>query len=280
MGLCDDVRRHCAEVATGARSIRIDLEAAEGIEAGPPPSLDPATHYLEGEPEEVATFLLTLDAINFGSGWFPTLRKPAGRSGYFTVASALAARFRAAGPWSPGELLELDAEAVARVLGQEPDHELMALYAQALNDLGAFLGDHRDVVAHGLVGEQRLDLALLALPHVALSRQQPVAEDLPQFGVGLVALVEVVGAGGKHVLHHVRVEEEGGLAVVLARGTGKAHHVAELEHGTVRRAEQVLLQFEQRPDHREPLGPRGHVPVRRCDLRDPGLHGHIGLLGV
>ena len=48
----------------------------------------------------MAAYLLTLDAINFGSGWFPTLRKRPGCSGYFTVAWALADRFREHGPWS------------------------------------------------------------------------------------------------------------------------------------------------------------------------------------
>jgi hypothetical protein len=59
--------------------------------------LDPGAHYLEGEPGDVAAYLLTLDAVNFGSGWFPTLRRRPGRSGYFTVAWALADRFRAHG---------------------------------------------------------------------------------------------------------------------------------------------------------------------------------------
>ena len=44
-------------------------------------------------------YMLTLDAINFGSGWFPTLRKRPGCSGYFTVAWALADHFRCDGPW-------------------------------------------------------------------------------------------------------------------------------------------------------------------------------------
>jgi hypothetical protein len=64
-----------------------------------------------------------------------------GCSGYFTVAWSLADRFRAHGPWSVAELLGLDARSVAEVLGQEPGHELMALYAQALRQLGRFLGE-------------------------------------------------------------------------------------------------------------------------------------------
>ena len=53
--------------------------------------------------------MLVLDSINFGSGWFPTLRKRSGCSGYFTVAWALADRWRSAGPWSNAELRALDA---------------------------------------------------------------------------------------------------------------------------------------------------------------------------
>jgi Potential Queuosine, Q, salvage protein family len=121
--------------------VQIDLDALAGVGAAPAPELDPERHYLEGTPEDVAGYLLTLDTVNFGSGWFPTLRKRPGCSGYFTVAWALADRWREAGPWSPEELRQVDAAAVAAVLGQEPGHELMALYAAALRDLGTFLGE-------------------------------------------------------------------------------------------------------------------------------------------
>ena len=164
MGLCDEVRSACAEIAAGARSVRIDLDRLDRIAPGPEPALDPERHYLEGPPEAVATYLLTLDAINFGSGWFPTLRKRPGASGYYTVAWALADRFRAEGPWSNDELRALDAASVARVLGQEPDHELMALYATALNDLGRWLGDRSalDAVAAANGSAERLAEQLAA----------------------------------------------------------------------------------------------------------------------
>src|SRR4051795_6163082 len=103
MGLTDDVRTRCAAIAASARHVSIELDALDRIEAGPPPTLDPDAHYLDGPPEHVASYLLTLDAINFGSGWFPTLRKRAGRAGYFTIASALTERFRSHGPWSNAE---------------------------------------------------------------------------------------------------------------------------------------------------------------------------------
>jgi hypothetical protein len=151
MGLLADVRAECRRIAGEALSVRIELEHLVALEAGPPPALDPERHYLEGSREDVAAYLLTLDTINFGSGWFPTLRKRSGSSGYFTVAWALADRFRAEGPWGNEELRSLEAASVAAVLGQDADHELMALYAQALRDLGVFLGERTplEVVSGG-----------------------------------------------------------------------------------------------------------------------------------
>ena len=161
MGLTDDVRMGCAEIARGARSVAIDLDALDRVEPAPAPELDPERHYLEGSPEDVASYMLVLDSINFGSGWFPTLRKRPGFSGYFTVAWALSDRFRAHGPWSNAQLRSLDAATVAEVLGQEPGHELMALYAEALRDLGRFLGDRTplEVVSRDSAEELAAELA-------------------------------------------------------------------------------------------------------------------------
>jgi hypothetical protein len=141
MKLLDEVRASCRALARSARFVHIDVEGASAPPAAPPAALDPRRHYLEGDPQSVAGYLLALDAINFGSGWFPTLRKRPGCSGYFTVAWALADRFRAHGPWSNAELRGLDAADLAAVLEQEPAHPLMRLYAEALRDLGRFLGE-------------------------------------------------------------------------------------------------------------------------------------------
>jgi hypothetical protein len=129
--------------------VRIDLEALEDLAPGEPPELDPQRHYLDGPQPDVAAYLLVLDTINFGSGWFPTLRKRTGSSGYFTVAWALADRWRAGAGWTNAQLRAMRTEEVADTLGQPRDHELMALYAQALRELGRFLGDRHalDIVA-------------------------------------------------------------------------------------------------------------------------------------
>jgi putative queuosine salvage protein len=134
------------------------------IERGPPPALDPERHYLEGSREDVAAYLLALDSINFGSGWFPTLRKRPGCSGYFTVAWGLADRFREQRPWTPAQLRDLEAAELAAVLGQDPGHELMGLYASALRDLGEFLGRRSplEVIAEAGGSAERLAESLAA----------------------------------------------------------------------------------------------------------------------
>ncbi len=86
-------------------------------------------------------FWLSLDAINFGSGWFPTLRKDPGRSRYRTIAAAWRAHAQSAGPLSAAQLASIAAGDVARILDQDPEHELMELYARSLRDLGARLAE-------------------------------------------------------------------------------------------------------------------------------------------
>ncbi len=163
-GLCDDVRATCARIAGAAEWVNIDIDGLEALEPGPPPPLDPERHYLEGAPADVATYLLVLDAVNFGSGWFPTLRKRPMHSGYFTVAASIADRFRAGGAWTPAQLRAMRTEEVADTLGQDRDHELMALYAQALRSLGAFLGEGNalDVIDRASGSAERLATQLAA----------------------------------------------------------------------------------------------------------------------
>jgi hypothetical protein len=151
--------------------------------------LDPERHYLEGTRAAVTRYMLTLDSINFGSGWFPGLRKRPGSSGYYTVAWALADRFRAGGPWSNEELRALTADEVAGVLGQERGHELMALYASALNHLGDFLGEREavDVVDAAGGSAERLAESLTEMPYFRdegfWKRAQITPNDLALAGV-------------------------------------------------------------------------------------------------
>jgi hypothetical protein len=214
MALPDDVRAGAAEIAAHATQVRIDLDALAAIEPRPTPALDPERHYLEGPPEDVASYLLTLDAVNFGSGWFPTLRKrqAGGRpvSGYFTVAWALADRFRAHGPWTNAQLRALHADEVARVLGQPHDHELMALYAQALRSLGSFLGERSalELVEQARGSAVALADALaggMAMFHDAgfFKRAQIVPSDLALAGVAEFSDLERLTIFADNLVPHV-----------------------------------------------------------------------------
>jgi hypothetical protein len=139
MALPDDVRAACAEVARRARHVAIDDErvAAYAGTLGDAPAAPDAG----GEDDERrAAFSLQLNAVNFGSGWFPTLRKAPGMSGFRTVEAGL----RAHGPWPARELLRFTAGRIAAVTGQDPGHPLMVLYAQALRELGGHVLERHD----------------------------------------------------------------------------------------------------------------------------------------
>jgi hypothetical protein len=154
------IRAACAEVACRARQVRIDPARLRAFcaellaEPGRPPGLDPA-HHLLGRGGDTLAYVITLDAINFGSGWFPWLEKRPGVSGYFTVATALRERFEARGPWSAAELQQLDGAELARVLGQPPGPperaQLMDLFARALGELGRFLEERHGGRFEGVV---------------------------------------------------------------------------------------------------------------------------------
>jgi hypothetical protein len=140
----DELRTTCAEVARRARSVRVQEDAIQAYAASlvggrdistPPVRLSGASR------ADQAAYWLTLDAINFGSGWFPTLRKDEGRSGYATVSAAWRAHWDSEGPLDVAALTRLTPADVAAILGQDPDHELMELFALSLGDLGARLLD-------------------------------------------------------------------------------------------------------------------------------------------
>lgn len=139
------IREACRDVAEAARFVHIDEAAlaryAEQL-ATPrllPPKYDRDAHFL-GRPAETVAYVVTLDAVNFGSGYFPHLAKRPGRSGYFTVAMALTDCFRRRGSFAAEELATVTEPACADLFDQDPRDpvvaELMNLFARAWNDLG------------------------------------------------------------------------------------------------------------------------------------------------
>ncbi|MGH2832837.1 MAG: queuosine salvage family protein [Solirubrobacteraceae bacterium] len=194
MTLTDEVRSSAARIAENASWVSIQTSALAEIEPGPPPTLDGRFHYLEGSAADVADYLLVLDTINFGSGWFPLLAKRSfdgcPLSGYFTVAWALAEHLRSNGPASGHWLRQVSSTEIAEILGQRPDLELMSLYAQALRALGTFLGERRALDLLELCGRSAERLAAMLVEgmpmfadHGFYKRAQITASDLALAGV-------------------------------------------------------------------------------------------------
>ena len=138
MSLPGEIRAAAAAVADRARFVRIAEERIEPYAATLPAESPPAPDLEGAGLEERAAFSLTLNAINFGSGWFPTLRKAPGMSGFRTVEAGL----RAHGPWSADALAAMTREEIAAAVGgQDPGHELMGHFAVHLRELGERVRD-------------------------------------------------------------------------------------------------------------------------------------------
>jgi hypothetical protein len=204
LSLPDEVRRCSAEIARGARWVRIDLDAptVTGGVAG----LDADQHFLEGSPEEVARYVLALDTINFGSGWFPTLR----HGSTDAMTERLTAHVRAHGPWWGAELGELRAAGVAAVLDEDASHPLMALYAEGLAQLGAFAGGRDALEVVDDAGGSAARLASQLAGGMAFfddlgffKRAQITANDLVLAGVAAFEDVDALTVFADNFLPHV-----------------------------------------------------------------------------
>jgi hypothetical protein len=150
--ILEEVRARCREVAERARLVQVDTARIPAYAASLPPErlllpeMDPAIHYL-GHDEGTVAYYLTLDAVNFGSGYFPDIFGDR-QSGYRRIAAALTEQFRRAGPFSPNELRDLAPAQCAGTFALDASipaaSELVTLYASALNELGAFVCDRFD----------------------------------------------------------------------------------------------------------------------------------------
>jgi putative queuosine salvage protein len=177
LSLFDEVRQACAAVSREAAHVRINRELIESYSASLPleqirtPELHPDRHHLNCGDETLA-FFVTLDTINFGSGYFPHLTKRPGMSGYFTVAASLNDYFKANGPLTASQLESLDAPRCSMIFGQNPRdetiNELMQLFATALNDLGRLLsrfnGSFGEMIASADGSAEALARTLIEMP--------------------------------------------------------------------------------------------------------------------
>jgi len=142
------VRKTCAEVAKRAYYVHIDYNAIPEyalslpVERTSGAKHDPSLHYL-GKGNDTAAFFLILDTINFGSGYFPNLKKRPGMSGYLTIASSLKEYFERHGTPTPQLLSKITRGECSGIFFQDPANEvaqeLMGLFAEALRNLGDYL---------------------------------------------------------------------------------------------------------------------------------------------
>ncbi len=206
-GLCSRVRRTCAQLAATARHVRIDAERE--IAPGGIAGLDPELHFLEGPPEDVARYVLILDAINFGSGWFGELG-----TGTNALTERLTAYTRARGkPWTAAELRALVPPELARVLGLPAGHALTGLYAEALNQLGGWLGERSApaaIAAAGGSAERLAELLAGGMPFFEdpgfYKRAQIAAHDLTHAGVAELDVSRLTVFADNLLPHVLRVD--------------------------------------------------------------------------
>jgi hypothetical protein len=135
-------------VALRARQVRIAGAALDRYSAALPRDLArtaqaPRLPSCARTAEDRAAFVLTLDCINFGSGYWPHLRRRPGLSGYRTVEACWIERFERQGACSARELAALQGADLLRVLEQDPASapivELAELFAASLRELGGWL---------------------------------------------------------------------------------------------------------------------------------------------
>ena len=237
--LPDRVRAACARVTERARFVRLDegalAEYAASLPAAAEPvEPDPATSLFggggEGEGEDAAAdaetraaFVVCLGAINFGSGWWPTIRKRPGHSGYRTIAAGVTERFGERGAWTAAELAAITAPEIAGVVGQDADHPLMADFAAALRDVGEHVRDDHGgrflALAEAAGGSAPALAGLLAewrafadvstydgRPVPFFKRAQLVAADLGRFAGPLSGVERLTAFADNLVPHVLRVD--------------------------------------------------------------------------
>lgn len=144
----DEIRAKTQIVAESATFVKIQIEQLDTyvdilpIKDIKNPPLDADCHLL-GQGYDTLLYFLTLESINFGSGYFPHLENRDASSGYFTIAKAWKSYFEKNSPVTADALEQLTTVDCLEIFGQSPENttivELMEHFAVALNQVGHFL---------------------------------------------------------------------------------------------------------------------------------------------
>lgn len=186
----DRIRTSCAAVAAQSTHVTIDetqiAPFAHRLDLELPPN-DPGQRPL-GQAESTAAFVMSLDAINFGSGYFPHLQKRPGMSGYHTIAASLRDFVADTGAITAARLGDLTLDDAAAIFNQildgGPAHELMELFITALHDLAAFVDRTGDGTFLSVI--EAADGSAAAL--VEMLDEMPFYHDVHQHPAGTVLL--------------------------------------------------------------------------------------------
>ena len=125
----DSIRQAASAIAKDAELVRVNYDAVQAY-AGqlatidamhlPGEALDAQRWYLD-DPLGAAAFALCVNCLNFGSGYFPLLKKDSSNSGFNTVAAGLARYFEQHWPFAPAHLGEIGPAEVLGILGQSDE---------------------------------------------------------------------------------------------------------------------------------------------------------------
>lgn len=183
MSVLDRIRSACATVAAQATHVTLHTDAIDALAATLDPIEPPLLpeERLAGDDEAVAASVLAWNAVNFGSGWFPDLRKRPGLSGARSLATAWSDHVDRCGPPTAAWLAEASAARCASLFDQPhpgPVDDLLELFARAWRDLAALLDERAGGSAAGLVGSAGGSAQAL----VDLLGTMPLAHDVSRHG--------------------------------------------------------------------------------------------------
>ena len=122
--ILSDIRKKCAYVADNADYVAINKQRIADYVRELPldkivEELGTDIHFIGDNDEDTALYVIALDTVNFGSGYFDHIKKRPGLSGYMTMAQSLKDRFEGDGPLSAAEMAAITAEQCAEIFGQD-----------------------------------------------------------------------------------------------------------------------------------------------------------------
>lgn len=146
------VRETARWVMGQARFVRLNEAKLQAFAA----SLDPTEiraryyyaedfHYDSDNGRKLLDYIVTLDAVNFGSGFSPQWKQQRqGKSTYKNVATGFKSYADAGHPLNASFAAQVQTAELAAIFGVAADFELMRMFAASLNQLGQFVVQQYD----------------------------------------------------------------------------------------------------------------------------------------